>query len=138
MTNLQKQTSADPINRPQKSRFRISVGFLVRFVGITCVYNYVLFGCSGVKEEDNSVEVEQKTETVKAEEREDKENKENIQKAHPKKNVKKETVGKSQKNGTSEDSGGVLVKGLSNLGNTCFFNAVIQVRLCVIGIGALR
>ncbi|XP_039986153.1 ubiquitin carboxyl-terminal hydrolase 16 isoform X2 [Xiphias gladius] len=96
LTNLKKQTSADPIKRPQKR----------------------------VKEEDTLLEVEQKTETVKAEESEDKENKEN--KDHQKKNAKKESVGKSQKSGTTEDKVGVSVKGLSNLGNTCFFNAVIQ------------
>lgn len=85
-----------------------------------------------MKEEDGLLEVEEKTESVKAEESEDKERKEN--KDHQKKNAKKESVGKSQKSGTSEDDGGVSVKGLSNLGNTCFFNAVIQVRLCFIGL----
>ncbi|KAK5868915.1 hypothetical protein PBY51_009888 [Eleginops maclovinus] len=74
-----------------------------------------------VKEEDCLVEVDQKTEPAKAEEKEDKENKDQT-----KKNAKKESVGKSHKSGTSEDLGGISVKGLSNLGNTCFFNAVIQ------------
>lgn len=85
----------------------------------------------GVKEEDGLLEAEQKKETVKVEESEEKENKEN--KERQKKNTKKEAVGKLQKPGTSEDTGGVAVKGLSNLGNTCFFNAVIQVRLRFIG-----
>lgn len=88
-------------------------------------------GYLGAKEEDILLEVEQKTETVKEEESEDKENKEN--KGHQKKNTKKESVGKSQKSNTTEDHGGVSVKGLSNLGNTCFFNAVIQVRTYLIG-----
>ncbi|KAK9521153.1 hypothetical protein VZT92_020983 [Zoarces viviparus] len=93
VTSLKKQTSADPIKRPQNR----------------------------VKEEDSFLEVDQKTETVKAEKSEDNENK-----GHQKKNTKKESVGISQKSGTSGDNGGVSVKGLSNLGNTCFFNAVIQ------------
>ncbi|KAF3847461.1 hypothetical protein F7725_020489 [Dissostichus mawsoni] len=99
LTNLKKQTSADPIKRPQKR----------------------------VKEEACLLEVEQKTETVKAEEKEDKEHEDNKEnKDHPKKNAKKESVVKSQKSGTSEDIGGISVRGLSNLGNTCFFNSVIQ------------
>ncbi|XP_034403973.1 ubiquitin carboxyl-terminal hydrolase 16 [Cyclopterus lumpus] len=93
VTNLKKQTSADHIKRPQ----------------------------TRVKEEDSSLKVEQKTETVKAEESED-----NEDKGLQKKNTKKESVGTSNKSVTSADNSGVSVKGLSNLGNTCFFNAVIQ------------
>lgn len=93
VTNIQKQTSVDPIKRPQ----------------------------SRVKEGDSLLDVDQKTGTVKAEESEDNENK-----GHQKKTVKKESVAISKKSDCPEDGGGVSVKGLSNLGNTCFFNAVIQ------------
>lgn len=85
-------------------------------------FHHALIGYSGVKEEACLLEVEQKTDTVKAEDEDNKENKD-----HPKKNAKKESVVKSQKSGTSEDIGGISVRGLSNLGNTCFFNSVIQV-----------
>ncbi|KAM6987820.1 ubiquitin carboxyl-terminal hydrolase 16 isoform 2-T2 [Tautogolabrus adspersus] len=74
-----------------------------------------------VKEEDNLIEDEQKKETIKVEKTENKENK-NGQKT----SIKKESVGKSEKSVTFEENAGVSVKGLSNLGNTCFFNAVIQ------------
>lgn len=76
-------------------------------------------------------EADQSTEPIKPEKIGDNEDKEN--KDCQKRNAKKESSGKPPKSGTSEESGGVSVKGLSNLGNTCFFNAVIQVRLSFIG-----
>ncbi|KAF7664931.1 hypothetical protein LDENG_00161340 [Lucifuga dentata] len=74
-----------------------------------------------VKQEDSLTKEDQKTETVKTEESEDKENKE-----QPRKSTKKESVLKSQNTDTAEGGSVVSLKGLSNLGNTCFFNAVIQ------------
>lgn len=129
VTNIQKQTSVDPIKRPQSSKYLFIYLFLSNCIsGIPDSYRHVVFGCLGVKEGDSLLDVDQKTGTVKAEESEDNENK-----GHQKKTVKKESVAISKKSDCPEDGGGVSVKGLSNLGNTCFFNAVIQVSRCFIG-----
>ncbi|XP_034024319.1 ubiquitin carboxyl-terminal hydrolase 16 [Thalassophryne amazonica] len=71
-----------------------------------------------LKEED--VMLTEEPVNVKTEESEDKENQNQQMK-----NRKKESVN-LQKCGTFQDNNGVSVKGLNNLGNTCFFNAVIQ------------
>lgn len=84
------------------------------------MYYFLLSSSTEIKEEEVS-EVEQK---LDAQESDNKDNKE--KQKQQKKNTKKESMAKSN-NVATQDNCGVSVKGLSNLGNTCFFNAVIQV-----------
>lgn len=79
------------------------------------------------------MEAAQKTELIAPEGKGDHEEIEN-NKARQKRITKKESCEKPQKTESPVESGGVSVKGLSNLGNTCFFNAVIQVGLRYVGL----
>ncbi|XP_062408689.1 ubiquitin carboxyl-terminal hydrolase 16 [Sardina pilchardus] len=69
---------------------------------------------------------EEESNHLKEEKKEEEEEEEKENKGRQKKNMKKDTSPKGKKTEPVGNSGALSVRGLSNLGNTCFFNAVVQ------------